>query len=213
MYIFFLAGASQVKWNKLNPHLLASGHDCDVRVWDHRKTGQPMQYIAAHLSKIQGLDWSPNHENHLVTSSNVSPWILCFSRVLPDGNVHIYNMIFMKRFWNWKKKLCWDFFTYIPKFLFVMCSFQFWTWKCKVNSSQSYLYFKMKMCFIHLNFISQNIEPNRIAQWSSLISSTLAKLRTLSTLCLQCGGRDTRYVHESSTDALLYWYYLFLVVQ
>nr|XP_027223649.1 GATOR complex protein WDR59-like isoform X3 [Penaeus vannamei] len=65
-----IAGASQVKWNKLNPHILASGHDCDVRVWDHRKPGQPMQYIAAHLSKIQGLDWSPNHENHLVTSSN-----------------------------------------------------------------------------------------------------------------------------------------------
>ncbi|KAG7176075.1 GATOR complex protein WDR59-like [Homarus americanus] len=65
-----IAGASQVKWNKLNQNLLASGHDCDIRVWDNRKTSQPVQYIAAHLSKIQGLDWSPNHENHLVTSSN-----------------------------------------------------------------------------------------------------------------------------------------------
>nr|XP_053640529.1 GATOR complex protein WDR59-like isoform X4 [Cherax quadricarinatus] len=65
-----IAGASQVKWNKLNHNFLASGHDCNIRVWDNRKTSQPAQYIAAHLSKIQGLDWSPNHENHLVTSSN-----------------------------------------------------------------------------------------------------------------------------------------------
>ncbi|KAK4303933.1 hypothetical protein Pmani_024107 [Petrolisthes manimaculis] len=65
-----IAGASQVKWNKLNQHFLASGHDSDIRVWDNRKTNQPVQYIAAHLSKIQGLDWSPNHENKLVTSSN-----------------------------------------------------------------------------------------------------------------------------------------------
>ncbi|XP_069174036.1 GATOR2 complex protein WDR59 isoform X5 [Procambarus clarkii] len=65
-----IAGASQVKWNKLNRNFLASGHDCNIRVWDNRKTSQPAQYIAAHLSKIQGLDWSPNHENHLVTSSN-----------------------------------------------------------------------------------------------------------------------------------------------
>ncbi|XP_050688385.1 uncharacterized protein LOC126981405 isoform X2 [Eriocheir sinensis] len=65
-----IAGASQVKWNKLNHNLLASGHDCDVRVWDNRKPTQPTQFISAHLSKIQGLDWSPNHESHLVTSSN-----------------------------------------------------------------------------------------------------------------------------------------------
>lgn len=30
------AGASQVKWNKKNPNLLASSHDGDVRVWDKR---------------------------------------------------------------------------------------------------------------------------------------------------------------------------------
>ncbi|XP_063862215.1 uncharacterized protein LOC135101864 isoform X1 [Scylla paramamosain] len=65
-----IAGASQVKWNKLNQNMLASGHDCDIRVWDSRKTSQPIQFISAHLSKIQGLDWSPNHERHLVTSSN-----------------------------------------------------------------------------------------------------------------------------------------------
>ncbi|CAL4061827.1 unnamed protein product [Meganyctiphanes norvegica] len=65
-----IAGASQVKWNKLNPHILASGHDSDVRVWDQRKPSQPLHYIAAHLSKIHSLDWSPNHENQLVTSSN-----------------------------------------------------------------------------------------------------------------------------------------------
>ncbi|XP_064109399.1 GATOR2 complex protein WDR59-like isoform X3 [Macrobrachium nipponense] len=65
-----IAGATQVKWNKINQHYLASGHDCDIRVWDDRKTSQPLHYISAHLSKIHGLDWSPNHEHHLVSASN-----------------------------------------------------------------------------------------------------------------------------------------------
>ncbi|XP_068202379.1 uncharacterized protein Wdr59 isoform X1 [Palaemon carinicauda] len=65
-----IAGATQVKWNKINQHFLASGHDCDIRVWDDRKTSQPLHYISAHLSKINGLDWSPNHEHHLVSASN-----------------------------------------------------------------------------------------------------------------------------------------------
>lgn len=30
------AGASQVKWNRKNQHLLASSHDGDVRIWDKR---------------------------------------------------------------------------------------------------------------------------------------------------------------------------------
>ena len=64
-----IAGVTQAKWNKVNSHVLATCHDGDIRVWDERKTSQPMQYIAAHASKIHGLDWSPTEESELASSS------------------------------------------------------------------------------------------------------------------------------------------------
>ncbi|KAG7278151.1 hypothetical protein CRUP_019461 [Coryphaenoides rupestris] len=64
-----VAGASQVKWNKRNQHLLASSHDGDVRIWDRRKPNTAVEYVAAHLSKIHGLDWHPDNEFILATSS------------------------------------------------------------------------------------------------------------------------------------------------
>ncbi|KAJ8252576.1 hypothetical protein COCON_G00218880 [Conger conger] len=64
-----VAGASQVKWNKRNQHCLASSHDGDVRIWDKRKPSTAVEYVAAHLSKIHGLDWHPDNEYILATSS------------------------------------------------------------------------------------------------------------------------------------------------
>ncbi|XP_044289992.1 GATOR complex protein WDR59 isoform X2 [Varanus komodoensis] len=64
-----VAGASQVKWNKKNASCLATSHDGDVRIWDKRKPGTAVEYLAAHLSKINGLDWHPDNENILATSS------------------------------------------------------------------------------------------------------------------------------------------------
>ncbi|KAM7405598.1 hypothetical protein PAMP_000034 [Pampus punctatissimus] len=64
-----VAGASQVKWNRKNQHLLASSHDGDVRIWDRRKPNTATEYVAAHLSKIHGLDWHPDNEFILATSS------------------------------------------------------------------------------------------------------------------------------------------------
>lgn len=64
------AGASQVQWNKVANHLLATAHDGDVKLWDKRKGSMPIQYISAHLCKIHGLDWSPHHDYQLVTSSH-----------------------------------------------------------------------------------------------------------------------------------------------
>ncbi|TSL75298.1 GATOR complex protein WDR59 [Bagarius yarrelli] len=64
-----VAGASQVKWNKKNQHCLASSHDGDVRIWDRRKPNTAVEYVAAHLSKIHGLDWHPDNEYILATSS------------------------------------------------------------------------------------------------------------------------------------------------
>ncbi|XP_031805858.1 GATOR complex protein WDR59 isoform X3 [Sarcophilus harrisii] len=64
-----VAGASQVKWNKKNAHCLATSHDGDVRIWDKRKPSTAVEYLAAHLSKIHGLDWHPDSEHILATSS------------------------------------------------------------------------------------------------------------------------------------------------
>ncbi|XP_075181564.1 GATOR2 complex protein WDR59 [Anomaloglossus baeobatrachus] len=64
-----VAGASQVKWNKKNANCLATSHDGDVRIWDRRKPGTAVEYIAAHLYKIHGLDWHPDNEYVLATSS------------------------------------------------------------------------------------------------------------------------------------------------
>uniref|UniRef100_A0A8K9XEH8 WD repeat domain 59 n=1 Tax=Oncorhynchus mykiss TaxID=8022 RepID=A0A8K9XEH8_ONCMY len=65
----YISGASQVKWNKRNQYLLASSHDGDVRIWDKRKPNTAVEYVAAHLSKIHGLDWHPDNEYILATSS------------------------------------------------------------------------------------------------------------------------------------------------
>nr|XP_048673034.1 GATOR complex protein WDR59 isoform X3 [Caretta caretta] len=64
-----VAGASQVKWNKKNASCLATSHDGDVRIWDKRKPSTAVEYLAAHLSKIHGLDWHPDNEYILATSS------------------------------------------------------------------------------------------------------------------------------------------------
>ncbi|KAF5288970.1 hypothetical protein FQA39_LY03849 [Lamprigera yunnana] len=64
-----IAEASQVRWNQISPHILATAHDGDIKVWDQRKGNAPVQYITAHLSKINGLDWNPHIENQLATAS------------------------------------------------------------------------------------------------------------------------------------------------
>ncbi|KAJ8954387.1 hypothetical protein NQ318_011060 [Aromia moschata] len=64
-----IAEASQVRWNRVSPHLLATAHEGDIKIWDQRKGTAPVQYIAAHLAKIHGLDWSPHSENQICSSS------------------------------------------------------------------------------------------------------------------------------------------------
>ncbi|KAJ8687709.1 hypothetical protein QAD02_023503 [Eretmocerus hayati] len=79
-----VAGASQVRWNISSPNILATAHDGDVKIWDQRKGNIPFQYIAAHLSKIHGLDWCPFQQNQLATSSQ-------------DCTVKIFDMINPRR--------------------------------------------------------------------------------------------------------------------
>lgn len=64
-----IASATQVRWNKQSRYLLATAHSGDVKLWDQRKGVTPVQYITAHLSNIHCLDWDPNQESRLATSS------------------------------------------------------------------------------------------------------------------------------------------------
>lgn len=64
-----IAEASQVQWNRISDHILATAHEGDIKIWDQRKGTAPIQYISAHVAKIHGLDWSPKSENHICSSS------------------------------------------------------------------------------------------------------------------------------------------------
>ncbi|KAF9900813.1 hypothetical protein EC991_006872 [Linnemannia zychae] len=63
------AAATVVKFNRKDEFTLASAHDTKVEVWDTRKGSSPFISIQAHKQKINGIDWSRKHRNHIVTCS------------------------------------------------------------------------------------------------------------------------------------------------
>ena len=65
----WFAGATQVKWNRQESHILASSHDKFLRIWDDRKGAYPLKSIEAHATKIYGVDWNRKMTNNLVTCS------------------------------------------------------------------------------------------------------------------------------------------------
>ncbi|MCJ1397272.1 hypothetical protein MMC11_000464 [Xylographa trunciseda] len=65
----WFAGATQVKWNRQDPHIIASSHNKILRIWDDRKGAYPLRSIAAHDTKIYGVDWNRTDSHGLVTCS------------------------------------------------------------------------------------------------------------------------------------------------
>jgi WD40 repeat protein len=65
----WFAGATQVKYNRQDPHIIASSHDQWLRIWDDRKGAEPLRSINAHESKIYGLDWNRTRSTGIVTCS------------------------------------------------------------------------------------------------------------------------------------------------
>lgn len=73
----WFAGATQVKWNRRESHILASSHDKFLRIWDDRKGAYPLRSIEAHDTKIYGVDWDRLESTKLVTCSldrSISFW-------------------------------------------------------------------------------------------------------------------------------------------
>lgn len=65
----WFAGATQVKYNRQDDHILASSHDRWLHIWDDRKAVEPLKTISAHTSKIYGLDWNRTRATGVVTCS------------------------------------------------------------------------------------------------------------------------------------------------
>ena len=65
----WFAGATQVKWNRQESHIIASSHDKMLRIWDDRKGAYPLRSIEAHATKIYGVDWNRAEPRSLVTCS------------------------------------------------------------------------------------------------------------------------------------------------
>jgi len=65
----WFAGATQVKWNRQDSHIIASSHDKFLRIWDDRKGAYPLRSIEAHSTKIYGVDWNRINANSIVTCS------------------------------------------------------------------------------------------------------------------------------------------------
>lgn len=65
----WFAGATQVKWNRQDPHVIASSHDRFLRIWDDRMGAYPIKSIEAHSTKIYGVDWNRVRPDSVVTCS------------------------------------------------------------------------------------------------------------------------------------------------
>ncbi|PNS14056.1 hypothetical protein CAC42_6569 [Sphaceloma murrayae] len=83
----WFAGATQVKWNRKDPHIVASSHDRFLRIWDDRKGAIPLTTIEAHATKIYGVDWSRFDANKVITCSldrTIKIWDYSVSDVHPE---------------------------------------------------------------------------------------------------------------------------------
>ena len=63
------AGATQVKWNRQDSHVIGSSHDKFLRIWDDRKGAYPLRSIEAHDTKIYGVDWNRVRATAIATCS------------------------------------------------------------------------------------------------------------------------------------------------
>ena len=94
------AGATQVKWNRQDPHILASSHDKFLRIWDDRKGATPLTTIDAHATKIYGIDWHRTDASRLITCSldrTIKIWDYTASDVHPERIIRTHYPVWRAR--------------------------------------------------------------------------------------------------------------------
>lgn len=87
----WFAGATQVKYNRQDPSIIASSHDRWLHIWDERRTSEPLKSISAHTSKIYGIDWNRTESTEIVTCSVdkcIKFWDYASDIVVPKHVVH-----------------------------------------------------------------------------------------------------------------------------
>lgn len=87
----WFAGATQVKWNRRDSHIIASTHDKFLRIWDDRKGALPLKTIEAHETKIYGVDWNRTETSKLITCSldrTIKLWDYEVSETEPERIIH-----------------------------------------------------------------------------------------------------------------------------
>ncbi len=87
----WFAGATQVKWNRQEFHVLASSHDKMLRIWDDRKGAYPLRSIEAHATKIYGVDWDRTDSKNLITCSldkTIKFWDYSSTKNEPNQTIH-----------------------------------------------------------------------------------------------------------------------------
>ncbi|KAI5296568.1 hypothetical protein KEM52_000016 [Ascosphaera acerosa] len=87
----WVAGATQVKWNKHDSHVIASSHDRFLHIWDDRKGATPLRTINAHETKIYGVDWNRLRPEAIVTCSldrTIKFWNYESEIDLPEKVIH-----------------------------------------------------------------------------------------------------------------------------
>ena len=85
------AGATQVKWNRQDSHVIASSHDKFLRIWDDRNGARPLRSIEAHATKIYGIDWNRVREHALLTCSldhTIKLWDYGKGGDIPECTIH-----------------------------------------------------------------------------------------------------------------------------
>ena len=87
----WIAGATQVKWNRQDPHVIASSHDRFLKIWDDRKGAYPLRMIEAHNTKIYGVDWNRMRPEAVVTCSldkTIKFWDYSKDTDVPEKIIH-----------------------------------------------------------------------------------------------------------------------------
>ncbi|CDO96273.1 unnamed protein product [Kluyveromyces dobzhanskii CBS 2104] len=64
------SGAAQVKWNHVNPNVLATSHSDTVYIWDVRKGTSPLSVLEGHTGSVNSIDFNPFNETEIMSSGN-----------------------------------------------------------------------------------------------------------------------------------------------